>query len=518
MFFVVRLWDAFADMFAGRLVDRTMTRMGKFRPFILFGAVPLLFLSYLTFHVPSSLDDGTKLLYAYVTYAVLGLVYSLVNIPYGSLASAMTQSVNERAKLVAVPLLRRRRRRHRPDLHHRAEDLRPEGQKKTLSPADVPGRRSRRSSPRPRCSSSSSAPSPTSSPSYFCREQVVRTQPRVSLRETWDTLRSNKPLGYLCAASFFYLIGLFAVGGASAFYAQYVLGDIKWLGPITLVNSGISIVAAPFIPKLVDRFGKKAIFQYCGLFTVVGGLALFFTPDRRRRPGPDLPRHQGNRRRADQHGHVRPRGRHRRVRRVEVRQALRGCDLRGLLLHPQDHPVDRWRARCRGAGLRRLPVRHRRRCPTRSSPTRAILAIRLTIGLLPALAAAHRHADLLEVPADRRSGSARSATRPSAASAGRATSSPRTGPPSPDLTSPRARTPWRSPDREHTFRAEGVLSMIGHDADRARMPLGWVGAPPLSRVHARSHPLESSARPVPPAPGSGLWGQQLSAGRGTVGR
>lgn len=101
MFFVVRLWDAFADMFAGRLVDRTMTKMGKFRPFILFGAVPLLFLSYLTFHVPSSLDGGGKLLYAYVTYAVLGLLYSMVNIPYGSLASAMTQSVKERAKLVS---------------------------------------------------------------------------------------------------------------------------------------------------------------------------------------------------------------------------------------------------------------------------------------------------------------------------------------------------------------------------------------------------------------------------------
>ena len=113
---------------------------------------------------------------------------------------------------------------------------------------------------------------------YWCREQVVRTQPRVSVRETWDTLRHNKPLGYLCAASFFYLIGLFAVGGASAFYAQYVLGDIKWLGPITLVNTGISIVCAPFIPKLVDRFGKKTLFQYCGLFTVVGGLALFFLP------------------------------------------------------------------------------------------------------------------------------------------------------------------------------------------------------------------------------------------------
>lgn len=113
---------------------------------------------------------------------------------------------------------------------------------------------------------------------YWCREQVVRTQSKVSLRETWETVRHNTPLGYLCAASFFYLIGLFAVGGASAFYAQYVMGDIKWLGPITLVNAGISIVAAPFIPKLVDRFGKKAIFQYCGVFTIVGGLALFFLP------------------------------------------------------------------------------------------------------------------------------------------------------------------------------------------------------------------------------------------------
>jgi len=102
MFLVVRLWDAFADLFAGRVVDRTMTRWGKFRPFILFGAVPLMFLSYLTFHVPSGISDSAKLLYAYLTYAVLGLLYSLVNVPYGSLASAMTQSVHQRAKLVSA--------------------------------------------------------------------------------------------------------------------------------------------------------------------------------------------------------------------------------------------------------------------------------------------------------------------------------------------------------------------------------------------------------------------------------
>jgi glucuronide carrier protein len=68
------------------------------------------------------------------------------------------------------------------------------------------------------------------------------------------------------------------LGRRQDFPAREFLGDIKWLGPITLVNSGISIVAAPFIPWLVEKFGKKAIFQWCGLFTMVGGVALFFTP------------------------------------------------------------------------------------------------------------------------------------------------------------------------------------------------------------------------------------------------
>jgi glucuronide carrier protein len=52
LFLVVRVWDAFTDVFAGRLIDKTSTRWGKFRPFILFGSVPLLLLSMATFSVP----------------------------------------------------------------------------------------------------------------------------------------------------------------------------------------------------------------------------------------------------------------------------------------------------------------------------------------------------------------------------------------------------------------------------------------------------------------------------------
>ena len=71
LFLVVRAFDAFADIFAGSLVDRTSTRWGKFRPFFLFCGIPLLLLSVATFTVPGGLSDGAKLAYAYITYALL---------------------------------------------------------------------------------------------------------------------------------------------------------------------------------------------------------------------------------------------------------------------------------------------------------------------------------------------------------------------------------------------------------------------------------------------------------------
>ena len=276
MFLIVRLWDAFADLFAGRMVDRTMTRWGKFRPFIIFGGGPLLFLSVLTFAVPQGLGDGTKLLYAYLTYAVLGLVYSLVNVPYGSLATAMTQRPRERAKLatarglgaglggllltfIIAPQIQGVARDQSLTAAERAAGLQSIFFTTTLIFVAL------------------------GFGLYFltfrwCRETVVRTQDRVSVRDTVQTLKTNKALGILCGSSFFYLIGMFAVGGATAYYAIYVLGDARYIIWMTLVTVAVQFASAPFIPRLVTRFGKKNLYQYCGFFTVVGGVALFFTP------------------------------------------------------------------------------------------------------------------------------------------------------------------------------------------------------------------------------------------------
>ena len=95
--------------------------------------------------------------------------------------------------------------------------------------------------------------------------------PGPPLRETIATLKTNKPLAFLCGSSFFYMIGLFAVTGATAFYAQYVLNNIALVALITLVNSGISLLITPFIPLIIRKVGKKNVYQYCGLLPSSGG-------------------------------------------------------------------------------------------------------------------------------------------------------------------------------------------------------------------------------------------------------
>jgi GPH family glycoside/pentoside/hexuronide:cation symporter len=95
---VVRFWDAIFDPIMGVLADRTNTRWGKFRPWILWTAVPFGVMGFLTFMTPSLGATG-KLLYAYVTYIVLMMVYSANNLPYSALSGVMTGDLGERTSL-----------------------------------------------------------------------------------------------------------------------------------------------------------------------------------------------------------------------------------------------------------------------------------------------------------------------------------------------------------------------------------------------------------------------------------
>jgi sugar (glycoside-pentoside-hexuronide) transporter len=98
LFLVVRVFDAAFDPLMGVVADRTNTRWGKFRPWILWTAVPFGIMGFLAFTTPDLSPSG-KLAYAYVTYILLMMVYSANNLPYSALSGVMTGDVVQRTSL-----------------------------------------------------------------------------------------------------------------------------------------------------------------------------------------------------------------------------------------------------------------------------------------------------------------------------------------------------------------------------------------------------------------------------------
>ena len=98
MFLVARLWDSFFDLFVGIMSDRTKTRWGKYRPYLLWFAIPFAVMGVITFFTPDFGQTG-KLVYAYVTYSLMMIVYSLINVPYASLLGVISPDPRERNTL-----------------------------------------------------------------------------------------------------------------------------------------------------------------------------------------------------------------------------------------------------------------------------------------------------------------------------------------------------------------------------------------------------------------------------------
>ncbi|MFZ0035297.1 MAG: MFS transporter [Sedimentisphaerales bacterium] len=96
MFFISRVSDAIFDVVIGMLADRTKSRWGKFRPYILWGAVPLAVSAVLAFSTPNFADAG-KIVYAYITFIAFMFLYSTVNIPYTALLGVISGDPVERA-------------------------------------------------------------------------------------------------------------------------------------------------------------------------------------------------------------------------------------------------------------------------------------------------------------------------------------------------------------------------------------------------------------------------------------
>lgn len=95
LFLITRIWDAVSDPMMGIIADRTNTRWGKYRPYVLWFAVPFAVCGVLLFTTPD-FSQGGKLVWAYVTYIMMMTVYTGINVPYGAMLGVITPSSAEK--------------------------------------------------------------------------------------------------------------------------------------------------------------------------------------------------------------------------------------------------------------------------------------------------------------------------------------------------------------------------------------------------------------------------------------
>lgn len=96
-----RIWDAINDPLMGMVVDRTNTKWGKMRPYIIITPIPVAVLTFLLFFAPNISMTG-KMVYASITYVLWGMIYTMSDVPFWSLPNVMTPDPKERANLISV--------------------------------------------------------------------------------------------------------------------------------------------------------------------------------------------------------------------------------------------------------------------------------------------------------------------------------------------------------------------------------------------------------------------------------
>ncbi|HPR61799.1 MAG TPA: MFS transporter, partial [Prolixibacteraceae bacterium] len=104
MFLLTRIWDTANDPIMGIIGDRTNTRWGKFRPYLLWVSVPFAIIGVLLFTTPNLGITG-KIVYAYISYTIMMMAYTAINVPYASLLGVMTAKSEERTSLASYRMV-----------------------------------------------------------------------------------------------------------------------------------------------------------------------------------------------------------------------------------------------------------------------------------------------------------------------------------------------------------------------------------------------------------------------------
>lgn len=263
---VTKIWAGFTDLFAGQTVDRANTRWGRLRPWILFGSTPLAVVFVLLFSAPAGLSGTATVAWIFLFDAAFQLAYSFVNIPYGSLAAAMTQDSVDRSRLSG------------------ARSIASAGTGVALSAVIAPQFQDTTGDDvRLKFTITCALLGVLAVILYLIcfantREVVPRSTAKTSIRSTLKMVRGNKPLIVLCAGAFFLLAAMFTMNAVAMYYARYVLGNSAWFTFLALAQTVGTIIVASLAPAITVKLGKKNGYTVSALVAIAGFVLIYFVP------------------------------------------------------------------------------------------------------------------------------------------------------------------------------------------------------------------------------------------------
>lgn len=266
---ISRVFDGVSDIIMGVIVDRTKSRFGKARPWLLRMCIPFAVSGVLLFSVPTGWSSGAKLVYVFVTYNLVStVVYTAINVPYSALNALMTQDPYERSVLSIFR-----------NLLATAGTL-------TINTFTLPLVElfGNTASAWTKAFVVLGAVSVAAFLiNFFGTKERVR--PAVKDGEAKDVPFATGVKALFQNKYWIMMTGMLALfflmysvnGGATVFYAKDILGDKNLVTTINGIFNVVQIVSMFFIAMLVKRFGKRNVFALGLVFDIVGMLVLNYS-------------------------------------------------------------------------------------------------------------------------------------------------------------------------------------------------------------------------------------------------
>ncbi|MBV4440577.1 MFS transporter [Clostridium tyrobutyricum] len=260
IFVFSKIFDAFMDPIAGSAVDsrKNIGKNGRFRPVMFYSSIILAILTVVTFFTPDVSSRG-KLIYAYVSYMLWGLLYSFTNVPYGSLGSVMTQDVQDRSQLAS---------------------FRQAGSVGALLITGVIFMPivTRFSNPKVGFPVAAAIMGTIGVCAFFVTfkntkesVKIERKNEKITPRSFATAVFTNKPLLVLILMTVFSISAYNIKTAMIIYFCQYYLGNVSLLPYVNFISIGCSVIGIISMPYLVKKLGKKK--------TAILGFAMSFIAD-----------------------------------------------------------------------------------------------------------------------------------------------------------------------------------------------------------------------------------------------